>query len=975
MVKLDNWQTKAEKVVERRIASKQRRQQRDKTRSNKALSQKLFAWIDQNSKRLISQNENNSPLDIHVWTDSEPSSYNAVVEIIDEEATPEKKKGKPRSNSEIALPQSPTSGKKGRSRSNSEIILIQTPTSGGFTGGKKGRARSNSESGSSGRKKGRPRSLSNASDCQEEGEVPVLCCNNFFGSCLNGGKDGRKKGLYDCCPCGEHTQENNRTIFTVLLGGKPSSNKKEAAITLDSSKEAAIANFANDSSLENSSMEKVYHVQVKMTNAESSRVSDTIITTLSQNNCSNGSIVYLVLNGVLVFDRYRDGIVMSDHDESVLLFGDAGSKRRSVSIGEYGDNAGEGGEGDNNDIVLYHQRLVRYIPHQILEYIITFLPDNAVAKLPLVCKSWNSEIGRSSPDLWRHLIDRRGWPKVHGGCSVAVSSNETNACKEAFMSHYLAVRKLNAVLSGLYKLGVGDRCNTTLQSSKADTAILQFKDLAGQVSGRTLVRVWSPSCALIAQSEECTLHLFNATVSSCGTSKRCRQSIRVSVAPFSSSKKRGCNLVAMDLDDQVVGCLYKVGNEMDPETWLGVVQRDDLLCVKGRGSNLSQLDEGSLLSFNLQEKVLNYFFTSDDVEIMGWIYNHVLTEDGTDPSAVDVDIKESIVVCGNGHFIFEAAIIAHLELDEDSIDADNIISSAIVKVFMFSTFVGEITWVGPSGSAHTSVTEFLHPLKSSLVSHRIVDSQISNSPQGTRTAFLSRTSPDIYKIDVDGSGGVSCKTVFRNLIEGYSEENQERKRWNSESEQVAVLTPSEIVVAECYHVGAAGGTESYLRYKTVFSFHPLTDSDKTCMVEQLTVEGNCLGFPFEWLHNDHIVAFSENFGPSSRATDDDDSRSVTALLIHVPSREIVHRTHVGDFHRSHNCCFSMAMRGNTVAVTIDGIGMFLAGPDVASSCQGSWEKRVREEKCRADKKIRKKNVKQKGGKKDGFARGMRQSQS
>jgi hypothetical protein len=660
-------------------------------------------------------------------------------------------------------------------------------------------------------------------------------------------------------------------------------------------------------SVENAGMEMVYHVHVTMEtakanetleNTEPSRVSDAIISTLSRQNCSTGSIVYLVLNGMLVFDRYRDGIVLSDHDEHILFYDGAGSKRRSVSIDEYGDNAGEG---SNEEIILHHQRLVMYLPGQVLEYILTFLPDNAVAKLPLVCKSWNNEIGRSSPDLWRHLIDRRGWPNIDVATTDAVASNQTVLCRETFESHYLAVRKLNAVVSGLRMLGIGARCSTTLQGSKKDTAVLHFKDVFGRsASGRTFVRVWSPARALIAHSQDCTLHLFNVVDSSCGTSKRCRQSIRVSVALFRSSKKRGCNLVALDLDDQVVGCLFKVGSEMDPETWLGVVQRDDLLCAGGRGSSVSQLEEGALCSFNLQEKVLHYFLTCNDVEIMGWLYNHVLTGDELDVSAVDVDIKENIVACGNGQFLFEAAIILPVALDEDSVDTDAIASSALVKVFMFSTYVGEITWVGPSGNTQASVTEFLYLLKTSLVSNRIAGPQTAGSPhQGTRAAFVYSTSPEIFTIDVDGSGDVNCKSVSSNrgLAEGMSEENHELWRRNLGSGRVAVLAPSDIVVAECYLVDATGnGAVSIC--KTVFSFHPSAGSNQERAVEHLTVEGNCLDFPFESLQDDHIVAFCEDYGPSLRTMSDDGSRSLIALLIHVPSREVVHRICIGDVYGS-----------------------------------------------------------------------------
>ena len=243
MVKLDNWQTKAEKAVERRIATKQRKQQRDKTRSNKALSQKLLGMMDHYHSKMIANGSiatSSSPLEVHVWTDIPPKktlSSTILEEEMIEFKTPEKKKGRPRSNSDVSYmsSSSPQSGsKKGRPRSNSDVNYIATPQSGGFANKKNGRARSNSESNNScGRKKGRPRSLSNASDSQD-GDEPTarMCCHHFFGKCSSGGRNFRRKGSGSSsdrhgCACGEHPMD--RTLYTVLVGGTKQSSNNDSS--------------------------------------------------------------------------------------------------------------------------------------------------------------------------------------------------------------------------------------------------------------------------------------------------------------------------------------------------------------------------------------------------------------------------------------------------------------------------------------------------------------------------------------------------------------------------------------------------------------------------------------------------------------------------------------------------------------------------------------------------------------------------
>jgi hypothetical protein len=69
--------------------------------------------------------------------------------------------------------------------------------------------------------------------------------------------------------------------------------------------------------------------------------------------------------------------------------------------------------------------------------------------------------------------------------------------------------------------------------------------------------------------------------------------------------------------------------------------------------------------------------------------------------------------------------------------------------------------------------------------------------------------------------------------------------------------------------------------------------------------------------------------------------------------------------------FSLDSKADEVTVSIDEVGMFVAGHGVASSLAEVCEKKACDEKDRMEKK-KKKPAKQKA-KKDGFARGMRQS--
>ena len=1081
MVKLDNWQTKAEKAVERRIAAKQRKQQRDRTRSNKVLSQKLFALLDLNTDRLLSNHNhhNHDDLTMHVWTDIMPKSYcNDIQRNLQEEEeeeadqrggsspSPTSKKGRrPRSKSDAAAFASPTNRKGRRPRSNSELT---TPTS---SAERKRRARSNSESSGA--------SIHSSSSKHGDSLPNRMCCNFFFGKCAidttalpskgGGGKSfrGRKSSSETRrCDAGEHSfREQNQSLAEVLLSQSSKTatvttpqkeqeniKKLEAAkVALSASHTAAVAaatdgEFPVGTTSSFPSMDRLYYIPIALSSsstnennkgesspspASNRRLSEIITRTLSnQHNCTNGSIVYVVLNGMLIFDRYRDGIaVLSEDDQNMLFYNTVGSKRRSVSIGEdyeehfnsantTGSTQKSGGAAiaaiQNGVFVLSHQRhqqLVKYLPGQVLEYVLRYLPDHATARLPLVCKSWNAEIGRSSPALWKHLMDRRGWP--YDRQSINTSAMQRDTCRNTFCSHYRAVRTITGVVRGLRALGFGSGGGNRNSSnnnnnahtsslfpsmkefSNKDTAVVNFKDVfkssswSSSSSSLTFVRVWSPARVLLAHRSECTLHLFDTTEtnhSRGGAVKGCRQRVRVSVAPFPSSKKRECCLVAIDLDENLVGCLYKVcGNNnnneyLEPETWLGVVQRNDILCASDGGSNVSRLEKGALCTFNLQEKVLHYFLTSDDVEIMDWLYNRAFSGETNQidlASSAEICIEENIVACGNGQFLFEAAILLPiLWADEDSMDAEeDVLSSAIVKVFCFSSFVGEIIWVGPQ----TPVVDSLD--FPSLASRRVPRSPSQTTGYGernsarkmTQAVFLSSSNHDIITIDVDASSG----DIKTNSISGGTElsyENVGSLRGYLGCRRVACVTKSYIVIAECYSSHRAGDVPTI---QTEFFFHPFSKEMKVTKdshtQHRLIVEGDCLGFPLECFQEDHIIAFCEESLRSNNDNDFGGSRMLSALLIHIPSREIVHGLSIGEMDFSNVHSFSMAIHGNSVALSAKDVGMVIAGPDVASEHGDLWEKKVRDVKCgsRFEKKNKKRTSKLK--KKDGYARGMRVS--
>ena len=165
------------------------------------------------------------------------------------------------------------------------------------------------------------------------------------------------------------------------------------------------------------------------------------------------SIVYLAIRGVLIYDRNRGGLVVTDDQERFLLFGDPIADAVVVPGG--GDNAlgGDGvGRGANDESVRIHERLT----HHVLDEILSYSDDACAAVLPRVCKYWWDEIGTRSPQLWKTLLQRHGWPATGASDDGHVEDDEGEVndppsyitrCRGAFVSHYKVARDVRALAS------------------------------------------------------------------------------------------------------------------------------------------------------------------------------------------------------------------------------------------------------------------------------------------------------------------------------------------------------------------------------------------------------------------------------------------------------------------------------------------------------------------------------------------------
>ena len=234
------------------------------------------------------------------------------------------------------------------------------------------------------------------------------------------GDDSQPVATIPRCSCGFHpsSKKGNPSLATILVKRSTARQESNRQVLTEASTKA------KEHIGESQSMEMLYHLEVVIPTIDydrethSSFLVDQITSILAEYGCNASSIVYAAVNDMFLFDRYQSGIVLSRENQELLLFG--GLKRRSISVGEYKDRYAGGActnrghhEDVEEEIVSYHQSLVRDLPGHILAYILMFLPESAPAMMNMVCKSWKGEIANAGQGLWQHYMDRNNWPYNH----------------------------------------------------------------------------------------------------------------------------------------------------------------------------------------------------------------------------------------------------------------------------------------------------------------------------------------------------------------------------------------------------------------------------------------------------------------------------------------------------------------------------------------------------------------------------------
>ena len=693
-----------------------------------------------------------------------------------------------------------------------------------------------------------------------------------------------------------------------------------------------------------------------------SRVNHALQNILEEEKILPTSIVYITIQGILVYDRNRRGLVFTEKEERFLLYGNAIELTAEEEEMYLRDNDED--QTGNQPIHIHEQ-----LTHHLLDEILSYCEDAAVSVLPQICRSWRDEVGTRSPILWKMLLNRHRWPSDVNGDSDDVLE-QCQQSKEAFISHYTVVRDVRALVNScIYISGGGGSGNANVGS---DAALQVFKATKGAPvlsknrDSQCLVKVWPSAYSenerprALAAYEDLSLRLFEVVrggseINSHGsshTSINCRQVVCLRATPPSvSQKKDSVAVISIGLDENSVACFVEESVEREGwqdnyiHPWMTVISRDDIVCAGNEG----MLEDDCIHSHDLRAVILDFILGDDSLhdELQEALHIYLSSNLGDgDTSGVCIVVTPNIIPCGKGNFLFHAFIEVPSTIDDDITDG-----CQGHRLFLFSSRFGVIV-----KSLHLERYREGTTLFASRPFKRRPDVSTSGSVMCTNILISGPTMPLLFmSVEIDRDG---ADIIKKSMIDG-----DELAPW---SQMCASLTSTHAL----YSTDPLQGPVLHIK-RIPSSFDEMSTTSAYQSIE--VGERNCVVRDIFVIREHYVVLIIGTRSNHEEEEDEIDGQwfginsSLELVVYHIHSRQEMYRSNVPSEALSIDCI------GETLAMNVSNLGFVITGENARDVARIETDESNTISSPPGKNSKSKKNKRQAGSgkKKDGFARGMR----
>ncbi|KAI2494113.1 hypothetical protein MHU86_20426 [Fragilaria crotonensis] len=595
--------------------------------------------------------------------------------------------------------------------------------------------------------------------------------------------------------------------------------------------------------------------------------------------------------------------------------------------------------------------LAALMPGAILEFILSFLPDEAVASMTRVCSAWHNEIGKSSSHLWQNLLDRRKWPR----CDSAAANESDDEAQRSFKMHYEVVRDVHAVRDAL--VGI---INPQLAVEEVDMVYhLRQKRKADTSDACVGMAMWSPTEVLVAYESDCSIRLFKAVGKGAGGGRTCREVINVCFDPRRNVTKVQSSLRAMALGDTKIIALTNSVPTTPPSSRcyrLSIVSRDEYLSAAGNtmsGRAWSELDEGALTIINIEEMIINSMETDDSMVHQG---------------DFDVELSHTIVDCGKDKFLLQACVRFRGH------EAGSRNSFTCSKYVVFSSL--SCTIVSMFSGTHS------YPWNGDDVMMMGLRRSSGGRQTGCRAVSVGTEPYAIEFLEIDASGRIVI--VDRNdaaeIVLALWVQRTFGPAWEIDNSKPRLVTLVEnaVVTADVL----TGESNDYCSF---ISLYALEEAHEDEFGSTTKVFEGCIIVKMQRMRDKYLLLLcfeidtelDSDFVLEVELENRNRRVSASAIILHISTLDVISRVSLPLDESTIMSSWSLLSSGPTLCVGVEGMGVVMTGRDIRAVNDRHLLTNLKENaESNSDKEKKKKKrtrLTSGSGKKDGFARGMRQS--
>jgi hypothetical protein len=322
---------------------------------------------------------------------------------------------------------------------------------------------------------------------------------------------------------------------------------------------------------------------------------------------------------------------------------------------------------------------------QVLEHVLSFLPETYFVSLSLTCKHCLHELADGTEIYWHGVLERKKWPYIQVDSDEHIHSVPS---RRVYMVHHSIVKHAKAIQKAYKAL-----CTELLRSKGGDPWATAPDGEESLDSIDDNICFWSSNQILTSRRGSSFLRLHEFSDTSQCFSTKIKEIARLTMDFEEIFNCKDCTVVDLVIDNKYIVCALYINEEelnLSDVCLITMLRGDFFLHCKDRGGTSDAVNSTPFWCItDLHDLLLDSISTRNDChDIMVPIQQYIAA--GSKEGRVKVGLPGSICVCGNG--LFASLVSFKIPYTGDMGYTDYKDVGTVVMIY--SAITNSVLWIG-----------------------------------------------------------------------------------------------------------------------------------------------------------------------------------------------------------------------------------------------------------------------------------------